>query len=103
MKEGRTQFHLSPLCVPHSEAKGLWPPEKNAEDLFVGWEILCEAVQEVAPARCIFCPLKHPENKQAGIWEGQKNSESFLPCGLLSHLPTVFHIHGILCKKRQRV
>lgn len=62
MKEGRAQFHLS-LCVPHSEAKGLWPREKNAEDLFVGWETLCEAVQELVPARCIFCPLKH---QQAG-------------------------------------
>lgn len=103
MKEGRTQFHLSPLCAPHSEAKGLWPPEKNAEDLFAGWEIRCEAVQELVPARCIFCPLKHTENKQAGIWERQKDSESLHPSGPLSHLPTVFHIHGILCKKRQRV
>lgn len=57
------------------------------QKISAGWEIRCEAVQELVPARCIFCPLKHPENKQAGIWERQKDSESLHPSGPLSHLP----------------
>ena len=101
--EGRqnTVSPLSSLC-PSLRSKRIVATRKNAKDLFAGWEIRCEAVQELVPARCIFCPLKHPENKQAGIWERQKDSESLHPSGPLSHLHTVFHIHGILCK-RQRV
>lgn len=42
MKESRTQFHLSPLFAPHSQAKS-WGHQKRGQDLSSEWERLCEA------------------------------------------------------------
>ena len=81
--------------------------QKNAEDLFAGWEMLCEAVQGLVPARCTFYPFGHRNTQRTSRQESGRGTKgvSYLPERVVqpSHLPTIFLTRGIMCEKGQRV
>lgn len=104
MREGRIQFHLSPLLAPHSEANEL-RHQKSGQALSTEWEMQCEAVQTLLPARSTYLDTETSREQAGRNLEGEPRNQVALqsmwlspPISLLCFTPTT-----VLCATRPRV